>query len=189
MSAREMVRCDRCRRTARSGRAARENWNAVTRRGLLVGLICNGCQTVEEHTEAEINLATIDYGATPDGRLTGTPKGTITKTPEVASNTSGRVMLARHHEEHGHLLSAAAVSLLVGVDVDAVREFMMSGGDVCDVPEEWAQNGNRRREIAEAAMQQDDIAMLDSLIFWASVDHGKDVFTDGDRNVWMVDAE
>lgn len=45
-------RCSRCRRRLRCRDGGNEDFVA----GLLVGLVCPGCQTAEEHLGAEVNL-------------------------------------------------------------------------------------------------------------------------------------
>ena len=61
------MKCERCSRRYRGA----GDWNMNVRSGVVVGLLCPGCQTPEENAEAEINLATIDYGQDENGRLTG----------------------------------------------------------------------------------------------------------------------
>lgn len=56
-----IVRCSRCRAKVKVKRA--ENWNATFSEGLLVGFLCPRCQTPEEHLEAEVNFATLDYSS------------------------------------------------------------------------------------------------------------------------------
>lgn len=50
------------------------DWNVVVELGVITGLLCTDCQTVEENAEAAVNEATLDY-AVIDGRLAGRPKG------------------------------------------------------------------------------------------------------------------
>lgn len=50
------------------------DWNIDVRGGEIVAVICPACQTPAEHVEAEINLATLDYGMLVDGRLIGRAK-------------------------------------------------------------------------------------------------------------------
>ncbi|WP_280434031.1 hypothetical protein [Nocardia carnea] len=66
------IRCDRCHRR---GRGALQDWNCTVAGGEIVGVLCPDCQTVEEYTEAEINLSTLDYGRDEQGRVIGSPKG------------------------------------------------------------------------------------------------------------------
>lgn len=66
-------RCARCDRRYKG----RGDWNATVVAGVVVGLLCPSCQTVEENAEAESNLATLDYGRRGDGRLVGAPKGGV----------------------------------------------------------------------------------------------------------------
>ncbi|PND55524.1 hypothetical protein CRM90_22500 [Mycobacterium sp. ENV421] len=66
-------RCSRCGRRCRSMQQA-ESWNVVLHQGILIAIVCDLCQTVEENAEAEINVATLDYRATSDGRVMGRPK-------------------------------------------------------------------------------------------------------------------
>ena len=64
MSARESIgKCMRCSRTCRVNAYDFDSWNAVFDEGRKRGLLCPKCQTPEEHVEAEINLATLDYGS------------------------------------------------------------------------------------------------------------------------------
>jgi hypothetical protein len=49
-------------------------WNVRTKGGVPVELICPGCQTIDENTEAEINDATLIYGRDEQGRATGRPR-------------------------------------------------------------------------------------------------------------------
>ena len=65
--------CDRCGRRARSLHAMAE-WNVVVERGVVTGLLCDRCQTVEESVEADVNHALTDYGVDAYGRLVGRPK-------------------------------------------------------------------------------------------------------------------
>lgn len=53
------MKCDRCKRRYRG----HGDWNVVFAKGFATGYLCPECQTPEENTEAEINLATVDYGA------------------------------------------------------------------------------------------------------------------------------
>ncbi len=62
--------CGRCGQQYRG----RDDWNAVLRHGVVVGLVCPICQSAEENAEAVINEATIDYGRDQLGRLTGKAK-------------------------------------------------------------------------------------------------------------------
>jgi len=66
------MRCSRCGRRPR--RRDLDDWNGTFRRGVLVAALCPRCQTPEEHTEALINQATLDYRTDALGRLTGRPK-------------------------------------------------------------------------------------------------------------------
>ena len=52
-----VTRCTRCGRRLRSG----DGWNIVFSQGMITGYVCPTCQTPEEHAEAEINAATLDY--------------------------------------------------------------------------------------------------------------------------------
>ena len=53
-------RCDRCRRRIAKDKGA----NLVFKAGILTGFICSTCQTPEDHIEAEVNAAVLDYAAT-----------------------------------------------------------------------------------------------------------------------------
>lgn len=57
------VECTQCRRRHRN-RDELERWNVEYIAGLQVGTLCPDCQTSEQHIEAEINHATVDYAAT-----------------------------------------------------------------------------------------------------------------------------
>lgn len=48
--------CMRCARRYRAFTKEAERWNVDYRSGFIMGLLCPGCQTVEENLEAEINL-------------------------------------------------------------------------------------------------------------------------------------
>lgn len=63
-------RCSRCHRRLRNNT---DGWNATFDRGVIVGLICPGCQTPEENAEAVINEATTDYDMI-GGLYVGRPK-------------------------------------------------------------------------------------------------------------------
>lgn len=72
MSLRHLKRCERCDKKYRG----QSTWNVTVVSGIATGLLCPACQTSEEHLEAEVNLATIDYqGVDVFGRLVGVPKG------------------------------------------------------------------------------------------------------------------
>jgi hypothetical protein len=66
-------RCDRCGRRGRTF-AAMAGWNVVVKSGYITGLHCPSCQTPEEHAEAAINEATLDF-AVINGRLSAVPRG------------------------------------------------------------------------------------------------------------------
>ncbi|MFD9061486.1 hypothetical protein ACFVZ3_08215 [Kitasatospora purpeofusca] len=73
---RPLGHCSRCTRACWKDSDDYLRWNATMSRGVLVGLICPGCQTAEEHVEAEVKEATLDYeGAVEDatGRLVVAP--------------------------------------------------------------------------------------------------------------------
>jgi hypothetical protein len=65
--------CDRCSRRARSLLAMAE-WNVVVEHGVVIGLLCDRCQTPEESIEADVNHALLDYNVDRLGRLVGRPK-------------------------------------------------------------------------------------------------------------------
>ena len=67
-----VIRCDRCGRKARFGRA--QAWNVEVRAGVIAGFLCPACQTAEENAEAEINETTLDYGQDAFGRSVARPK-------------------------------------------------------------------------------------------------------------------
>lgn len=54
-----IIRCSRCRTKVKVKRA--ESWNATFSEGVIAGYLCPRCQTPDEHLEAEINFATLDY--------------------------------------------------------------------------------------------------------------------------------
>ncbi|WP_189819667.1 hypothetical protein [Streptomyces olivaceoviridis] len=59
--------CSRCTRACWKDGGDFRRWNGTMSRGILVALICPDCQTPEEHIEAEVKEATLDYaGAVPD---------------------------------------------------------------------------------------------------------------------------
>jgi hypothetical protein len=64
------IKCGRCSRRFRGS----GEWNLTMRQGLVVGVLCPGCQTPEENTEAAINEATLEYGTNSDGRLVARPR-------------------------------------------------------------------------------------------------------------------
>lgn len=66
------LKCSRCGKRLRG---VGDGWNATLSRGVVVGVLCPDCQTPDENAEAEINLATTDYGVNAFGRLVGFPKG------------------------------------------------------------------------------------------------------------------
>ncbi|KQP01991.1 hypothetical protein ASF30_01940 [Leifsonia sp. Leaf264] len=66
-----MVTCSRCGNTERSVVAGKLGWNTDARAGVIVAIICSGCQTAEENAEAEINLATTRYSVDAFGRMVG----------------------------------------------------------------------------------------------------------------------
>jgi hypothetical protein len=66
-----VIKCARCRRRWRG----QGDWNGTFSVGVMVGVLCPGCQTPEENTEAEVNQATMVYGKTSDGRFAAIPKG------------------------------------------------------------------------------------------------------------------
>lgn len=60
----------------RTHRRDRGNWNGqFFKASRLVAVLCPRCQTPEENTEAEINLATTDYGVNAFGIPVGRPTG------------------------------------------------------------------------------------------------------------------
>ena len=66
-TARPLGHCSRCRRAYWKGADDFDRWNGQTSRGLLVALVCPGCQTGQVHLEAEVKEATLDYAnATQD---------------------------------------------------------------------------------------------------------------------------
>lgn len=66
------IQCSRCGERTRPVKAV--GWNATFSAGRVVGYLCPACQTPEENVEAEINLATTNYGLDPFGRVIGFPK-------------------------------------------------------------------------------------------------------------------
>lgn len=63
-------KCSACGRRHRN----QGDWNATVKGGVVVGILCPDCQTPEQNVEAEINMATLDYGRDAQGRLRGKPK-------------------------------------------------------------------------------------------------------------------
>ena len=66
----QIIRCGQCHRRMRS----RTGWNVTARAGVIVDYTCPQCQTVEQHVEAEINEATIDYQTGKSGLIFVRPK-------------------------------------------------------------------------------------------------------------------
>lgn len=60
---RPLGHCSRCTRACWKDADDFSRWNGSFNKGVLVGLICPGCQTLVEHTEAEVHSATLDYGS------------------------------------------------------------------------------------------------------------------------------
>ena len=52
-------RCARCRKRIRKD----EDWNVQFSKGFAVAVICHTCLTPEEHLQAEVNAATVDYSS------------------------------------------------------------------------------------------------------------------------------
>lgn len=67
---------DKARKWSRCQKRYRNqpDWNFTARRGYIVGYLCPDCQTPEENAEAEINLATLDYGRDQLGRIVARPR-------------------------------------------------------------------------------------------------------------------
>ena len=65
------MKCERCNRRYRGT----GEWNSNFRSGVLVSLLCPGCQTPAENAEAAINEATLRYGIDALGRHVAFPKG------------------------------------------------------------------------------------------------------------------
>jgi len=55
------TRCHRCNRRWRDGAADADRWNTEFKAGVVLWLLCPGCQTPEENLQAEINDATLNY--------------------------------------------------------------------------------------------------------------------------------
>ncbi|BBY33371.1 hypothetical protein BST33_09985 [Mycolicibacter minnesotensis] len=70
----KVARCERCGRRLRN-LGAGDGWNVRAERGVILGLICPGCQTAGENAEALINEATLDYANDQYGRVIARPKG------------------------------------------------------------------------------------------------------------------
>jgi hypothetical protein len=70
----DLAVCRRCGKRYRDS-PDKDGWNVTLSEGQIVaeGFTCPACQTPEENTEAEINLATLDYG-NKDGLITGKPR-------------------------------------------------------------------------------------------------------------------
>ncbi|OBB07093.1 hypothetical protein A5668_01385 [Mycolicibacterium fortuitum] len=75
------------------------------------------------------------------------------------------------HPEHGPLLPAEAMSLLMGVPVEEIRAH--SGGEqgtgVMTLPQEWVKAGRRRAKEAHAHGHG---GMVEAMTYWAARDHG-----------------
>lgn len=67
---RRQKKCYRCGKRYRG----KGDWNLEVKSNELVGILCPSCQTPGEHLEAEVHQATLQYTATPDGRLITLPK-------------------------------------------------------------------------------------------------------------------
>lgn len=67
--ARPMGHCARCSRACWKDADDFRSWNGTVDKGVLVALICPQCQSPEEHTEAEVGEAVLDYAnAVPDAQ-------------------------------------------------------------------------------------------------------------------------
>jgi hypothetical protein len=66
--------CSRCG-LARAGQVD-PNTNLDLKHGVVVGVICGRCQTVEESLEAQIHEATLDYSVDQAHQLVINPKAT-----------------------------------------------------------------------------------------------------------------
>lgn len=66
--------CSRCGTQKWANRRLSMTWNVIFRQGHVVGMVCPECQTPEENSEAEVNLATTDVFQGPDGRGYWRPK-------------------------------------------------------------------------------------------------------------------
>ncbi|QLL08846.1 hypothetical protein [Mycobacterium vicinigordonae] len=62
----KVAKCCRCRKRYRG----QGDWNADFIAGLMVGIICPGCQTAAEHLGAAVNEATVDYSGNTEVHLT-----------------------------------------------------------------------------------------------------------------------
>lgn len=65
------VMCDRCT----SIFVGHGDWNVTLEKGVVAGLLCPACQTVDENVEAVINESTIDYSVDDGGLVRGQSKG------------------------------------------------------------------------------------------------------------------
>jgi hypothetical protein len=70
------------------------------------------------------------------------------------------------------MLDSAAMALLFGVELEAVRALPMTNG-TSPIPREWIKRGRRR--ASEAKAHTGSHALLDSLRYWARRDHGAEV--------------
>lgn len=70
------------------------------------------------------------------------------------------------------MLDSAALALLFGVELDAVRGLPVKDG-VSAIPNMWVKRGRRRSREAMAHTGSD--AMLDGLRYWARKDHGAEL--------------
>lgn len=64
--------CGRCGRESRLADAS--DWTAKFDAGKLVAVHCKDCATAEEQTEAEVNVALMEFCVDDEGELYGRPK-------------------------------------------------------------------------------------------------------------------
>ncbi|MGN7968164.1 hypothetical protein [Microbacterium sp. 22296] len=66
-------RCSSCGRTTPYSEPG--TWAATRVMGIIVAIACDECQTPEQHLEAEVRAATVDYSIDAAGLIHETPKG------------------------------------------------------------------------------------------------------------------
>ena len=77
--------------------------------------------------------------------------------------------------EHGDLVPAEAMSLLLGVSAEEIRAYMTVSGTgltTVSLPPEWLRSGLRRSKEAQAHGHTD---MVGVMTYWAKRDHGAEL--------------
>ncbi len=96
-----------------------------------------------------------------------------------------RVELARMIDGEP-MLTASAMSLLLGVDTDAIYQHRAKHGPMY-LPETWVKQGRRR--AGEAKAHTDSEALLDSLRYWAAKDYAVEVLEDAFGSVYYIGGQ